>query len=65
MIWRVYQPGMDTEIRIPGNPVKIHSEADEIQKASPVLGEDTDEILKDWLDMSQKDIEELRRREVI
>ena len=45
MLWNVYQPGMDREIRIPGTPVKIHGEADECQKAAPLLGEDNAAIL--------------------
>ena len=45
MLWNVYQPGMDREIRIPGSPVKIHGEEDVCQKASPMLGEDNEAIL--------------------
>ena len=45
MLWNVYQPGMDREIRIPGSPVKIHGEEDVCQKASPLLGEDNEAIL--------------------
>lgn len=40
MLWEVYQPGMERNIRIPGTPIKIHGEADEPQKAAPILGED-------------------------
>ena len=45
MLWNVYQPGMDREIRIPGTPVKIHGEEDVCQKAAPQLGEDNATIL--------------------
>lgn len=45
MLWNVYQPGMDREIRIPGTPVKIHGEEDVCQKAAPLLGENNIEIL--------------------
>lgn len=45
MLWNVYQPGMDREIRIPGTPVKIHGEEDVCQKAAPQLGEDNAAIL--------------------
>ena len=44
MLWDVYQPGMDRNIRIPGTPIKIHGEADEAQKAAPLLGEDNAQI---------------------
>lgn len=40
MLWEVFQPGMEQNIRIPGTPIKIHGEQDCIQKAAPVLGED-------------------------
>lgn len=40
MLWEVFQPGMERNIRIPGTPIKIHGEQDSIQKAAPVLGED-------------------------
>lgn len=40
MLWDVFQPGMERNIRIPGTPIKIHGEQDCIQKAAPVLGED-------------------------
>lgn len=44
MLWDVYQPGMERTIRIPGTPIKIHGEADEAQKAAPILGEDNASI---------------------
>lgn len=40
MLWEVFQPGMERNIRIPGTPIKIHGETDEPQKAAPILGED-------------------------
>lgn len=40
MLWEVFQPGMERNIRIPGTPIKIHGEQDSIQKAAPILGED-------------------------
>lgn len=65
MIWEVFQPGMDGTLRIPGCPVKIHGEPDEIQKASPKLSEDTEDILKELLNMSDEKIEQLKERDVI
>lgn len=65
MIWEVEQPGMDGKIRIPGCPVKIHGEPDEVQKASPVLGEDTGDVLKELLNMAEENIDNLRKKKVI
>ena len=45
MLWTVYQPDMGRDIDIPGTPIKIHGEPDEIQSAAPSLGRDNDAIL--------------------
>lgn len=45
MLWEVFQPGMERNIRIPGTPIKIHGEKDAPEKAAPLLGEDTAAIL--------------------
>ena len=44
MLWKVFQPGMEKEIRIPGTPIKMHGERDEVQKAAPLLGEDNQSV---------------------
>ena len=64
MLWNVYQPGMDREIRIPGTPVKIHGEADECQKAAPLLGEDNVAILTS-LGYSEEKVAELKANGVL
>lgn len=40
MLWNVWQPGMEAEIRIPGCPMKLHGSPDAPAKAAPRLGED-------------------------
>ncbi len=47
MLWEIEQPGMDAIIKIPGTPIKIHGVEDKCMKASPQLGEDTEDILKE------------------
>ena len=64
MLWNVYQPGMDREIRIPGTPVKIHGEADECQKAAPLLGEDNVAILTS-LGYTEEQVAELKANGVL
>ena len=65
MLWNVYQPGMDKEIRIPGTPIKIHGEADECQKAAPLLGEDNEAILCELLGKSKEEVASLLENGVI
>ena len=60
MLWNVYDPGMGTEITIPGTPIKMHGKPDEIQKAAPQLGEDTEAVLGSWLGYSKEDIDKAR-----
>ena len=64
MLWNVYQPGMDREIRIPGTPVKIHGEEDVCQKAAPLLGEDNVAILA-TLGYSEEQVAELKANGVL
>ncbi len=45
MLWTVHQPGMDADFTMPGTPIKIHGEPDELIKPAPLLGEDNDAIL--------------------
>jgi len=60
MLWNVYDPGMGAEITIPGTPIKMHGKPDEIQKAAPQLGEDTEAVLGSWLGYSKEDIDKAR-----
>lgn len=65
MLWEVDQPGIGEKIRIPGCPVKLHGNPDEVQKAAPLLGEDNEEILKAELGLSDQQIKELADKGVI
>lgn len=64
MLWKVYQPGMEQEIRIPGSPIKIHGEIDMPQKAAPILGEDNTAILEQ-IGYQKLDVEQLKYKNVI
>lgn len=64
MLWNVYQPGMEREIRIPGTPVKIHGEEDVCQKAAPQLGEDNIAILNS-LGYTAEQIDALKEQGVL
>ncbi|WP_394266250.1 CoA transferase, partial [Anaerotignum sp.] len=65
MLWNVYQKGMDTEIRIPGTPIKIHGEEDKAQKGAPLLGEDNELIYGSLLGMTKEEIRQLYLKEII
>ncbi|MDO5141300.1 MAG: CoA transferase [Eubacteriales bacterium] len=59
MLWKVYDPGIKEEVRLPGCPIKIQGVEDNIQKAAPLLGEDTDAIMKDVLGYSDDQIKKM------
>lgn len=64
MLWDVYQPGMERSIRIPGTPIKIHGEADEVQKAAPILGEDN-KLVYGQLGYTEEELLELANKGII
>ncbi len=47
-------------VKMPGIPIKLSGTPSEIRSAAPVLGADTDEILKELLNMSDEDIAKLK-----
>jgi len=65
MIWTVFDPGVGDQIRMPGSPIKIEGEQDEISCAAPVLGQNNNEILSQIGGYSAEEIEDLRNNEVI
>lgn len=65
MLWDVYDPSFGREIRMPGTPLKIHGCEDKATKAAPLMGEDTDAVLKKLLDMDEKSIAALHESGVV
>lgn len=65
MLWEVYQPGMERNIKVPGTPIKIHGEADEIQKSAPILGEDNVAIYSEVLGISAEEVAALVEKDII
>lgn len=57
--------GNDKNIKILGNPLKMSQIDEEVFKAPPRLGEDTEQILAKILSYSPERIEELRRQSII
>ena len=56
---------MNEPYKVVGTPMKFSKTPCEIKKASPGLGENTDEILSNLLGMDEEKIQHLRRMKVI
>ena len=57
--------GNDKKVKILGNPIKMSEIDEDVFKAPPRLGEDTDQILTNLLQYSPGEIEELRKLKII
>jgi crotonobetainyl-CoA:carnitine CoA-transferase CaiB-like acyl-CoA transferase len=53
------------EVRVLGNPVKLSATPTEIRTAPPALGQHTDAILTNDVGLSERTIQELRRKRVV
>ena len=62
MLWSVYDPGFGEEIRMPGSPVKVEGEADQIRSAAPTVGQDNDQILSALAGYSDEEIRAMRKK---
>lgn len=65
MLWNVYDPGIGENIDMPGTPIKMHGKPDEIQKAAPLLGEDTDRVLEELLGYTKEQITQLHEKKIV
>jgi len=52
-------------LRVVGTPMKFSRTPCRIEKASPMLGEHTDEVLSNWQGLSAEEIEHLRREKIL
>ena len=50
MLVEVEQPGMDRAVAVTNNPIKLTKTPSGVRTRAPLLGEHTDEVLKEWLD---------------
>lgn len=53
------------KLQIPGIPVKLSDTPGQIRRPSPILGEHTEEILKELLDYKDEEIKELRQGKIL
>jgi len=65
MLWDVYDTGMQQTVRIPGTPIKIHGQLDAASKSAPLLGEDTEQILKELVGVSDEEYNKLRDANIV
>ena len=52
-------------VEVPGVPIKLSDTPGSVEKPAPSLGEHTEEILKNFLDYNEEDIEMLKRESII
>ena len=64
MLVKTHHPVMG-DVILNGNPVKLMDTMPEIYKPSPVLGEDTEAIFGEFLDMSAEDVAALKEKGII
>jgi CoA:oxalate CoA-transferase len=64
MLVEVDQPGVG-KIRIAGSPIHLSETPGEVYSPAPRLGEHTEEVLKSLLNLTDAEIEALRKEEVI
>jgi CoA:oxalate CoA-transferase len=64
MIQEVDQPGIG-KVKVPGNPIKFSESPITNYGAAPVLGQDNEVILKDYLNLSTDEIKQLEEEKII
>ncbi|NLC04756.1 MAG: CoA transferase, partial [Tissierellia bacterium] len=52
------------KIKVPGIPIKLSDTPGDIRMTSPLLGQHTEEILKELLNYDDEKIEELKRADI-
>ncbi len=52
-------------VKVPGNPIKLSSVANEEYSSPPLLGEHTKEVLQKWLNYSEEKLSKLHENEII
>ncbi len=60
MLWSLYDTGIGDEIKIPGTPIKFKGQDDMPRKSAPVLGEDSEKILCDYVGLSAEEVARMR-----
>lgn len=65
MLLTLRHPTTGSPLTVLGNPVKLTEAPPGALRPPPLLGEHTEEILKGWLGLSDKEITDLRREKVI
>lgn len=61
MLWKIYDPGLGTELTMPGTPIKFSNEDDSITRAAPTLGQDSEAVLAEIAGYSAEEIREMKQ----
>ena len=65
MLIEVPRPDAERPLLVVGNPVKLSAVAEGPVRPFPRLGEHTDEVLRETLDLDEAELSELRERGVV
>ncbi|MDD5833194.1 MAG: CaiB/BaiF CoA-transferase family protein [Clostridiales bacterium] len=65
MLWEIDDPFLGETITVPGTPIKMHGCEDAPERPAPMLGQHTNEILKENLGLSDEEIAELKKNGII
>ena len=53
------------KLKLIGSPMNFSKSKIKYKKSPPLLGEDTEKILKEYLNLSKKDLSELKKKKII
>ena len=53
------------KMHLPGVPIKMYKTPGSVDKAAPLLGQHTEEILKELLGMSKEEVDALRAKDIL
>lgn len=65
MLWEIDDPSIGETIKVPGTPIKVHGCVDAAQRPAPLLGQHTQQILTDLLNLDETAIQDLQQQHVI
>jgi len=65
MLWDIDDPFLGEKITVPGTPIKMHGCYDAPQRPAPMIGQHSNELLRDLLGMDGEELNELKAEGII